>query len=439
MKKLLSLVLSLALVCGALVGLTACGDNGNSTGSGDGETKLKVGLICLHNSDSTYDKNFIDAFEYACKKKGVDYIIKTDVPEDEKCSAAAEDFVDQGCNIIFSDSYGHQGFMKGVAAENPNVVFCSATGDTAHTDGLPNFYNAFASIYEGRFLAGIAAGEKLKEMLAENKLTDKNYNEAGKVLIGYVGAYTYAEVKSGYTSYYLGVKHSLSKFNETYTEDKKLDVEMLVQFTGSWCDENLEKEAANTLIGKGCAVLSQHADSMGAPSACETAGVPDISYNGSTVEACPNTFIVSSRINWAPYYEYVIDCVKNGKTIQQDWVGQLGTDYEEDLTNLDNTGSVCLTALGGKAAATTKAAIDEAFAALKAGTLKVFDLSKFTVKGEPLSKDYMADVNADKDFTVDTKVVKEANGITYFAESEFRAAPYFNVDIDGIVLLNTKF
>lgn len=437
MKKLLSLVLTLALACGALVGLTACGDEGNSTGGG--ETKLKVGLICLHNSDSTYDKNFIDAFEYAVKKTDVEYIIKTDIPEKAECTEAAEDLVDQGCDIIFTDSYGHQGFVKPVAAEHPDVIFCSATGDTAHTDGLPNFYNAFASIYEGRFLAGIAAGEKLKEMLADNKLTDKNYNKDGKVLIGYVGAYTYAEVKSGYTSYYLGVKYSLGKFNETYTADKKIDVEMLVQFTGSWCDEKLEKEAAETLIGKGCAVISQHADSMGAPSACEQADVPDISYNGSTADKCPKTFIVSSRINWAPYYEYVIDCVKNGKTIQQDWVGHFGDKYEEDLNNLDNTGSVCLTALGGKAAATTKAAIDDAFAALKAGTLKVFDLSTFTVKGERLSVDHMADVNADKDFTADTKVIKTENGITYFAESEFRAAPYFNVDIDGITLLNTAF
>ena len=413
MKKLLSLVLSLALVCGALVGLTACGDSGNSTGGE--ETKLKVGLICLHNSDSTYDKNFIDAFEYACKKKGVDYIIKTDVPEDEKCSAAAEDLVDQGCDIIFSDSYGHQGFMKGVAAENPKVVFCSATGDTAHTDGLSNFYNAFASIYEGRFLAGIAAGEKLKEMLAENKLVAKNYNEAGKVLIGYVGAYTYAEVKSGYTSWFLGLRSIVP----TAT--------MEVKFTSSWYDYDEEKSAAEALIQSGCVLISQHADSMGAPDACAAAGVPNVCYNVDsrtmTQDAkVSDSYIIASKINWAPYFRYMIDCVKNGVEIDYDWTGTFAT------------GSVELLALNEKvAAAGTQEKLAEVKAQLIAGTLKVFDCSKFTVSGKNITE-YLADVDDKGDYKPETQVIKTSNGITYFAESEFRAAPYFDIDIDGITL-----
>lgn len=138
---------------------------------------------------------------------------------------------------------------------------------------------------------------KLNEMISSGKIT------ADKAKMGYVGAYTYAEVISGYTSFYLGAKSVCPS------------VTMEVTFTGSWYDETAEKEAAQKLINNGCVLISQHADSMGAPTACEAAGVPNVSYNGSTVSACPNTFIVSSRIDWAPYLEYAIDCVKTAKQL----------------------------------------------------------------------------------------------------------------------------
>lgn len=426
MKKLLSLVLSLALACGAIIGLTACGGNGDSTGEDDngGNTAktVKVGLICLHDSNSTYDKNFIDAFELACKNKGItaaNYIIKTQIPEGEECYTAAAELADEGCNLIFADSFGHEPYILEAAKEFPDVQFCHATGTTAHTENVSNFHNAFASIYEGRFLAGVAAGEKIKELVAKDssKVVD------GNVKIGYVGAWTYAEVISGYTSYYLGVKHSL--------KDEDYGVTMDVQFTGSWYEETLEKEAANTLIKNGAILISQHADSMGAPSACESAGIPNVSYNGSTASACPNTFIVSSRINWAPYYEYIIDCVQNGKAIKTDWCEGFGSDY--------SNGSVCLTEFGSAVASTTEDAVRTAYEALKAGTLKVFDLSTFTVDGKVVADDYKADVNTDKDYTPDTVVIKTENGIKYFAESEFRSAPYFDLRIDGINLLNEKY
>ena len=206
---------------------------------------------------------------------------------------------------------------------------------------------------------------------------------------------------------------------------------MKVQFTGSWYDETAEKEAANALIDAGCVIISQHADSMGAPSACETKNIPNVSYNGSTEASCPNTFIISSRVNWEPYFEYIIDCVKNNEAIKYDYVGGLGDNFAD--------GSVSLTELGKKAPVEgTQAALEAVAAQLKAGTLKVFDCSKFTVKNEHLTS-YMADVDTDADYTADTQVIKVANGITYFAESEFRSAPYFDLKIDGITLLNEKY
>lgn len=413
MKKILAILLAVVLV---VCTFAACG--GSKTDNGDDAKKLKVGFIFLHDENSTYDNNFMTGAEEACKKMGVEILKKTNIPESNACYDAAADLVDKGCTVIFADSFGHEDYMIKAAKEFTNVQFCHATGTKAHTEKLSNYHNAFASIYEGRYLAGVAAGLKLNEMIAAGKF------KAEEAKMGYVGAFTYAEVISGYTSFYLGAK------SVCHT------VTMEVQFTGSWYDEALEKEAANNLISKGCKLVSQHADSMGAPTACETAGVPNVSYNGSTVSACPNTFIVSSRINWEPYFEYMIKCAQDGTAIDTDWTGTL------------KTNSVVLTDVNEKAAAKdTQAKIDEVKAQLDAGTLHVFDTKTFTVtvdgdknKNAKVDADghltsYMADVDTDAAYTADTEVVKDG----YFHESESRSAPYFDVQIDGITLLNSKF
>ncbi len=395
MKKFAALLLSLLMV----LSLCACGsqetENTNSS-------SVKAGFIFLHDENSTYDKNFIDAAKEACEALGVEYVFKTNIPEGQECQDAAEELVDAGCDIVFADSFGHEGYMIEVAKEHSDVQFCHATGTRAHTEGLDNYHNAFASIYEGRYLAGIAAGMKLNEMLAAGTITEPK--------MGYVGAYTYAEVVSGYTSFYLGAKSVCP------------DVTMEVTFTGSWYDETAEKEGAQTLINNGCVLISQHADSMGAPTACETAGVPNVSYNGSTASVAPNTYIVSSRINWAPYYTYCLNAVANGEAIDADWTGTIAT------------GSVLLTDLGDVAAEGTKEAIETAKAELEAGTRHVFDTANFTVNGETLTT-YMADVDTDADYTADTEAIVDG----YFAESTYRSAPYFDIQIDGIVTLNTAY
>ena len=371
------------------------------------KSDLKMGFIFLHDENSTYDLNFINAAKEACEAAGVEYVLKTNIPEGQECYEAACELADAGCDIVFADSSGHEDYMIEAAKEFPEVQFCHATGTKAHTEGLDNFHNAFASIYEGRFLAGIAAGMKLNEMIADGKITED------QAKIGYVGAYTYAEVISGYTSFFLGARSVCPSAT------------MEVTFTGSWYDETAEKEGANKLIEDNCVLISQHADSMGAPTACEKAGVPDVSYNGSTEAACPNTFIVSSRINWAPYFTYVIENVAAGKSFEPDYYGSLATD------------SVQLTALGATAPAEgTQEAIDAAMADMKAGKLHVFDTSTFTVNGAELTS-YMADVDTDAAYEGDHEVIVDG----YFNESTegFRSAPYFDVQIDGINLLDTAF
>ena len=402
LRKILSLVLALTMILSAAIVLASC----------SGETdSFKIGIILLHDENSTYDLNFLNGIMDAKAQLGLSdeqVIIKKNIPESQACTDAAEELVEAGCKVIFADSFGHETYLLPVAKANPGVEFCHATGTMAHTEGLANFHNAFASIYEGRYLAGIAAGMKLNEIKAAGQLK-------GEVpMMGYVGAFTYAEVLSGYTSFYLGAKSVCP------------DVQMKVQFTGSWYDEVEEKSAAEALIAAGCDLISQHADSMGAPTACENAGIPNVSYNGSTLAACPNTFIVSSRIDWAPYFKYIINQSKAGEAIATDWTGTI------------ETGSVVLTDVNTNVAAEgTVAAIEAAAAAMRAGTLHVFDTATagfITVNGAALDS-YMADVDTDADYTPDTEVVKDG----YFHESEFRSAPYFDVQIDGIELLNVNF
>ncbi len=398
MKKILALVLALVLIFSMAAMMAGC----------KGEEKkdeLKVGFIFLHTEQSTYDKNFIDAAITACKEMGVTMVQKTDIPESNACYDAAVELIEvEECDIIFADSFGHESFLMQAAKEYPDVQFCHATGTQAHTAGLKNFHNAFASIYQGRYAAGVVAGLKLNEMINSGKIT------ADQAKMGYVGAFTFAEVMSGYTSFYLGAKSVCPS------------VTMDVKFTGSWYDETKEKAAAEALIQDGCVLISQHADSMGAPTACENAGVPNVSYNGSTAAACPETFLISSRINWVPYFKYMIEQVQKGEAIDTDWTGTL------------ETGSVVLTDMGKNVAEGTKEKLDTVLAGLKDGSIQVFDTANFTVKGEKLTS-YKADVDTDANFEKDTEVVE--NGI--FQESKFRSGPYFDVEIDGITLLDRNY
>lgn len=408
-KKILSLSLALLMIVGCLAAFASC-----KKPEGTEEVKftavakenLKTALICLHGDVSTYDKNFIDAFKAACANKGLteaQYTIITDIDEGEICYEKAAEFADGGYNLVFADSFGHESYMLKAAKEFKDVRFCHATGTKAHTENVANFSNAFASIYEGRYLAGVAAGLKLVELYGDESGAVSDANAK----IGYVAAWPYAEVISGYTSFYLGVKSVVS------------NVTMEVRYTSSWYDETAEKTTAQALIAAGCKLISQHADSMGAPTACEEAGIPNVAYNGSTGTS---TFVIASKINWTPYFEYCIDCVIAGKKIDADYTGTIAT------------GSVQITALGAAAAEGTQAKLDAVKAELEAGTRKVFDCSKFTIGGKAVTE-YIADVDDMGDYQPETNVVKTANGITYIAESEYRSAPYFAAIIDGITVV----
>ena len=401
MKKIVALVLALVL---CLTAVAAMAD-------GIAKEDIKLGVILLHDELSTYDLNFMNGAREAIEALGLSedqLVFYRTKAESVECAEAAEEAIeDDGCNMVFFDSFGHQYYTDEVVEKNPEVQFFHATGDLAHNKEFSNLQNAFATIYEGRYLAGVAAGLKLNELKEAGKLN-------GDVpMLGYVGAYTYAEVISGYTSFYLGAKSVCP------------DVQMKVQFTGSWYDEKEEKAAAEALIQAGCDLISQHADSMGAPTACEDAGVPNVCYNVSTKEACPNTYLIYSRINWEPYFEYIISKTIAGEDIEVDWVGDM------------NSNSVIVDDLNENvAAAGTQEAIDTARAELIAGTRHVFDITTFTVDGKQLDDSWRPDAKyTDGAFVEGTPVIYDG----YFHESEYRSAPYFDMQIDGIELLNSAF
>ena len=402
-----------ALALGSMVALAAC--NGQQSGEA-----VKVGLICLHDDKSTYDANFINALNEAVSHLGKRVVFEsncllTGVDETEDCFDAAKDLVEKGCKVIFADSFGHQPFMLQAAKEYPNVEFCHATGTNAKTANQKNYHNAFASIYQGRFLAGYAAGLKLVDT--------KSAELANGVKVGYVGAYPYAEVKSGYTSWFLGLRNALRDYN---FDDSKTT--MSVRFTNSWYDPDAESGAADALIKEGCVLISQHADSMGAPGTCEKAEIPNVTYNIETKKDCPKTYLAYSRINWAPYYEAVVNAVYEGKAIDGEananWTGTLASGSVEYNVNWDNLSASKKAEYQGKLSAVEKDVKEK-------GAVKVFDCSTFKVNGQNLSS-YKADT--DGDFAPDTEVIASSGSVKYFDESHYCSAPYFDIDIDGIVL-----
>lgn len=426
MKKIIAILLA-AVLCFALVACSGNGDEETTTNADEttaavaGDLKdVKMGLICLHDENSTYDSNFIQAAKAASEELGFELVIKVNIAEDDTCTQAAEELAEDGCDVVFADSFGHETYIMAVAEDYPDVEFCHATGTHSLISDMKNFHNAFASIYEGRYLAGIVAGMKINEMIADGKFT------AEEAKMGYVGAYPYAEVISGYTSFYLGAKSVCPS------------VTMEVKYTNSWFDIALEKEAAEALISDGCILVSQHADSEGAPKACEDKGVPNVAYNINTKNLGPTTALISSKIDWTPYFKLITTAIANGEAIPDDYCGSL------------ETGSVVLTELNTDVAAKgTQEAIDKAIEDLKSGAIKVFDTANFTVKDESTIKtneanyittdnyktdeeghltSYMADVETDDAFTPDTEVISDG----VFAESSFRSAPYFNINIDGI-------
>ncbi len=403
-KKFLSMALVLVMVLTMTVAFAGC-----SNGAADG---IKIGVILVGDENEGYTEAHINGIKTAAANLGIadsQIIWKYTIGEDQTCYDAAADLVNRGCTLVVSNSYGHQTYMQQIAAEYPEVAFVAMTGDTAAASGLANFSNAFTNVYESRYVSGVVAGMKIAELVEAGKLTDSNYDADGNVKVGYVGAYPYAEVVSGYTAFYLGIKSVVE------------NVTMEVQYTNSWFDLTKEGEAANLLVADGCVIIGQHADSTGAPSAVEAKLAEgtvcySVGYNIDMLKVAPNAALTSATNNWSVYYEYAFKAHMNKEAIVTDWA----KGYADNAVAITNLGPAC--------AEGTEEAVNTAIESIKNGELHVFDCDNWTVNGETLTS-----YNNVWGF--------EGNEMIwdgYFHESELRAAPAFDIRIDGITELNNN-
>lgn len=416
MKKVFSVLLVLSLVLGLATGCSSSTkDTGNDAAStaptkaggseSDGTAAgIKVGIIYIGDENEGYTAAHMAGISQMMETLGLskDQVIeKTNIGEDESAYDAIVDLAEQGCNIIFANSFGQEDYMIQAATEFPDVQFCHATGYQAAASGLPNMHNYFTAVYESRYVSGVVAGLKLNEMIESGKIT------ADKAKMGYVGAYPYAEVVSGYTSFYLGAKSVCPT------------VTMEVQYTNSWSDMAAENEVATQLIANGAVLISQHADTTGAPTASETAGVPAVGYNVDMISVAPNAALTSATINWGPYYTYAVKSIIDGTTIDTDW----SQGFVDDAVGISALNDKVV----AQGTAEKVAAVEET---LRNGTFHVFDTTTFTIGGSSI-EDL---ISSNADFAKYADYVKDG----YFHESELISAPAFDLRIDGITELTTN-
>ena len=427
-KKFLATLLTVAMLGGVLAG---CGGGTTSTPAPapetsapaetgatettpvetDGAKTVKVGLICIGDeNDQGYTYNFVrgkEAATEALAAKGieVEWVVKWNIGEDSGCEDANIELAEEGCDLIINNSYGFEPYMLKVAPDYPEVEFISCTNQGSWNDGLENTHNAFANIYEGRYLAGVVAGMKMQEMIDNGEITPE------QAVIGYVGAYSFAEVISGFTAYYLGAKSVCPS------------VTMKVNFVGSWSDATAEGNAAQALCDEGCIMISQHSDNTTPATAAQAAGAFHTGYNNDMISIAPEASLIGTRIDWSVYFEYAIEAVANGEEFDQDWCHGM------------DMGAVVMTPLNEDiAAAGTAEKLAEVEQQIHDGTLQVFDTSTFTVDGAEMTS-CMA-IDTDGDFVADSE---EAVFDGAFHESYFQSAPYFTAKIDGIEWVNEAY
>ena len=377
----------------------------------EGKT-VKAGLICIGDeNDQGYTYNFIRGKEaateiLAAEGINVDWVVKYNLIEGDPVEEANLELADEGCEIIFNNSYGQEPAMLKVAPDYPEIQFVGLTNEGSWKDDLANTHNAFNNIYEGRYVAGVVAGMKMQEMI------DKGEIKPEEAVIGYVGAYSFAEVISGFTAYYLGAKSVCPSTT------------MKVQFVGSWSDATLEANAAQALADAGCIMISQHSDNTTPATTAQSSGVFHTGYNNDMSGVAPEASIISTRIDWTKYFVHAIECVANGEELEQDYTNHGMATDEVVMTELNEA----------IAAEGTAEKMEETIEKIKSGEIKVFDTSTFTVGGEEVTQAYAIDT--DGDFTPDSE---EAIVDGAFLESYYQSAPYFALQIDGIEWLNSAF
>ena len=344
-KKIVAALLAIVMI----FALASCSGGDNK----DDKIKLtaeniKIGVLHITSKDDTsgYTAAHQAGIVGMMKELGIkdeQVVIKDNINDSDTAATktALQELVDAECDVIFATSFNYMSSVEEFAEKNPEIIFSHCSG---YLSNDTNFNNYFGRIYEARYLAGIAAGLKAKEL--------------GNPVLGFVAAQdsTNSEVTGGINAFALGAQ-------SVYPE-----AEVKVKVTGSWYNPDEEGKAAQALIDAGCCVIGQHCDSdvtQTTIAAANKAGtqVYGCGYNSDMTPAAPTTHITAPIWNWQVYYTQAVKTVIDGK-----WA-DFGNYYEGMKVDLVDVSPINKDA----AAEGTQAAIDEAKAAIKDGSLIVFD------------------------------------------------------------------
>ena len=279
-----------------------------------GRDHLTIGFIYDNDESTPYTYNFSLAKDALEKEFGerVDILTCSNVL-DEEMEEPLRDLAGKGCDIIFFNGYSE--LVMKLAPEYPNIEFCQASYMDMSGVTVPENYHTFkGEAYQGRYVSGIAAGMKIKQMIAEGTIT------ADQAKVGFVAAFPTSEVISGYTAFILGVRSIVPQ------------AVMRVCYTQTWSSYAQEKSAAEHLIDEGCVILSQHTDTIGPAIACEKASenkkeVYFVGFSQSMSEVAPAASLVTSRICWETYILSAVEAMMLDKRIESIVSGRIhGTD-----------------------------------------------------------------------------------------------------------------
>ncbi len=317
---------------------------------------IKAGFIYENDESTPYTYNFYLAQTALEREFGdrVQTLTRSNVPEAESEEPVRE-LIRAGCSILFVNNYSSQ--IAKLAEEYPQVQFCQGSFYDGEHENYPENYHTFnAEIYQGRYISGIAAGMKLRELIDTRSIAPE------EALVGYVGAYPSTEVISGYTAFLLGVRSVCP------------EATMRVRYTKAWSSYSREKSCAAALIDEGCVIIAQHTDTIGPAVACEEAAatkrVFHVGYNQNLIDIAPATSLVSTRVNWAPYILGAVEAVLTGESIEKHVGGRI---HGNDACGGLEEGWVQMLELNRRIAAYgTQEAMDKAAEAMKRGTLEVF-------------------------------------------------------------------
>ena len=370
------------------------------------ESNLKIVLLLSENLSTRDVENHRSAVIKLSETFKIDsskILIKEKVSENE-CFNIVKKTINDGYNLIFAVGKDLEDYIVQSATEHPKVQYCIADSKQAITSGMDNLHSYSLNDAESRYLVGVVAGMKLKDLIDNGEIKEE------QAIIGYVASFENSENVSAYTAFYLGAKSVVPS------------VDMKVKFTESEYDEDLEKKTANALIANGCVLLAQQSNTNSIAENCEQYGVYYVGCLQSSADIAPNFAVVSTDEDWSSCYAQIVDSIIKDEDLPSGWYSSI------------DTSAVGVTEIKKNAFASinkydeTKALVAETQEKLKSKTLHIFDTANWKVNGETITSTLTDELKADYGG-------KEYIDKGRFMEYELTTLPKFAFKIDGIEIL----